>query len=156
MIPIIDTINANAVNTTMTVSYVVIAHHLRFSNFLKTSENVNFEGLRTFVLRPRIITYRIRLFHLRLYHITYFQTTVYKDNLILLFKIKTYDYMFHIHVFHRFSLFILTKFYIFVVYMNLRVNKDIITYIIAFSKSDSISYIRFQQFTFPVYITSHI
>lgn len=32
MIPIIDTINANDVNTTMTVSYVVIAHHLRFSD----------------------------------------------------------------------------------------------------------------------------
>jgi hypothetical protein len=53
MIPIIDTINANAVNTTMTVSYVVIAHHLRFSDFPKTSRNVNFEGLRTFVITTK-------------------------------------------------------------------------------------------------------
>ena len=53
MIPIIDTINANAVNTTMTVSYVVIAHHLRFSDFPKTSRNVNFEGLRTFVMTTK-------------------------------------------------------------------------------------------------------
>lgn len=53
MIPIIDTINANAVSTTMTVSYVVIAHHLRFSDFPKTSRNVNFEGLRTFVMTTK-------------------------------------------------------------------------------------------------------
>ena len=50
MIPII---NANAVSTTMTVSYVVIAHHLRFSDFPKTSRNVNFEGLRTFVMTTK-------------------------------------------------------------------------------------------------------
>ena len=53
MIPIIDTINANAVSTTMTVSYVVIAHHLRFSDFPKTSRNMNFEGLRTFVMTTK-------------------------------------------------------------------------------------------------------
>ena len=53
MIPIIDTINANDVNTTMTVSYAVIAHHLRFSDFPKTSRNVNFEGLRTFVMTTK-------------------------------------------------------------------------------------------------------
>ncbi len=53
MIPIIDTISANAVNTTMTVSYIVIAHHLRFSDFPKTSRNVNFEGLRTFVMTTK-------------------------------------------------------------------------------------------------------
>lgn len=53
MIPIIDTINANDVNTTMTVSYAVIAHHLRFSDFPKTSRNVNFEGLRTFVFTTK-------------------------------------------------------------------------------------------------------
>ena len=40
--------------------------------------------------------------------------------------------------------------------LNLRVNKDIITYIITFLKSDLITYIRFSQFTFPVYITTHI
>ena len=53
MIPIIDTINVNDVNTTMTVSYIVIAHHLRFSDFPKTSRNVNFEGLRTFVMTTK-------------------------------------------------------------------------------------------------------
>ena len=53
MIPIIDTINANDVNTTMTASYAVIAHHLRFSDFPKTSRNVNFEGLRTFVMTTK-------------------------------------------------------------------------------------------------------
>ena len=41
MIPIIDTINANDVNTTMTVSYAVIAHHLRFLDFPKTEYSAN-------------------------------------------------------------------------------------------------------------------
>lgn len=38
--------------------------------------------------------------------------------------------------------------------MNLRVNTDVIKCIFSFSKSDSISYIKFPQFTFPAYITS--
>ena len=48
-----DTTSVKHVNTTMTVSYVVIAHHLRFSDFPKTSRNVNFEGLRTFVMTTK-------------------------------------------------------------------------------------------------------
>ena len=48
-----DTTSVKQVNTTMTVSYVVIAHHLRFSYFPKTSRNVNFEGLRTFVMTTK-------------------------------------------------------------------------------------------------------
>ena len=53
MIPIIDTMNANDVNSTMIVSYAVTAHHLRFSDFPKTSRNVNFEGLRTFIMTTK-------------------------------------------------------------------------------------------------------
>ena len=46
-------------------------------------------------------------------------TIIYPTSSIYIIKTKqkTYDYMFYVHVFHRFSLFILTKFYIFVVFL---------------------------------------
>ena len=80
MIPIIDTINANAVNTTMTVSYVVIAHHLRFSDFPKTSRNVNFEGLRTFVMttKDNHLPYTAVPFMIITYHI--FSNYIFRQN----------------------------------------------------------------------------
>ena len=80
MIPIIDTINANAVSTTMTVSYVVIAHHLRFSDFPKTSRNVNFEGLCTFVMttKDNHLPYTAVPFVIITYHI--FSNFIFRQN----------------------------------------------------------------------------
>ena len=107
MIPIIDTINANAVSTTMTVSYVVIAHHLRFSDFDWSSDVCSSDLIFPKLLgmwiskdcvpsswRPRITTYRIRLFHLRLYHIAYFQTTFFVKILLTLFLTTCYLLLF--------------------------------------------------------------
>ena len=80
MIPIIDTINANAVNTTMTVSYVVIAHHLRFSDIPKTSRNVNLEGLRTFFMKTKDnhLPYTAVPFMIITYHI--FSNYIFRQN----------------------------------------------------------------------------
>ena len=94
MIPIIDTINANAVNTTMTVSYVVIAHHLRFSDFPKTSRNVNFEGLRTFVMttKDNHLPYTAVPFMIITYHI--FSNYIFVKILLTLFLTTCYLLLF--------------------------------------------------------------
>lgn len=89
-----DTTSVKQVNTTMTVSYVVIAHHLRFSYFPKTSRNVNFEGLRTFVMttKDNHLPYTAVPFMIITYHI--FSNYIFVKILLTLFLTTCYLLLF--------------------------------------------------------------
>lgn len=115
-----DTTSVKQVNTTMTVSYVVIAHHLRFSYFPKTSRNVNFEGLRTFVMttKDNHLPYTAVPFMIITYHIfsnyNFRQVYPYLKTII-----KSRNIMFSlIYIFSYFNFKIKFKYYPYVIYFK--------------------------------------
>ena len=75
-----DTTSVKQVNTTMTVSYVVIRITSAFSYFPKNSRNVNFEGLRTFVMttKDNHLPYTAVPFMIITYHI--FSNYIFRQN----------------------------------------------------------------------------
>ena len=89
-----DTTSVKQVNTTMTVSYVVIRITSVFHIFPKLLGMWISKDCVPSSWRPRITTYRIRLFHLRLYHIAYFQTTFFVKILLTLFLTTCYLLLF--------------------------------------------------------------
>ena len=89
-----DTTSVKQVNTTMTVSYVVIRITSVFHIFPKLLGMWISKDCVPSSWRPRITTYRIRLFHLRLYHIAYFQTTFSVKILLTLFLTTCYLLLF--------------------------------------------------------------